>query len=85
MHDYTRDSLLESAMPRLFNDCNLQVVLEAKGETQLRNLSSKLEEAGIRHKLWMEQPENVPTCLAAAPYRKSIVQAFFKKYKLCGS
>ena len=63
----------------------IQVVLEAKGETQLRNLSSKLEEAGVRHKLWMEQPENIPTCIAAAPYRKSIVQPYFKKFKLCGS
>ena len=61
----------------------MQVVLEVKGETQLRNLATKLEEAGIRHKLWMEQPEDIPTCIAAAPYQKSIVQPFFKKLKLC--
>lgn len=30
----------------------LQVVLEVKGETQLRNLAAKLVEAGVPHKLW---------------------------------
>lgn len=63
----------------------MKVVLEVKGETQLQNLHTKLEEAGIRHKLWMEQPENIPTCLAAGPYYKSTVQPYFKKFKLCGS
>lgn len=50
-----------------------------KGETQLRNLSSKLAEAGIKHKLWIEQPEDYATCLATKPYRKSEVAQLFKK------
>lgn len=61
----------------------MQVVLEIKGETQLLNLSSKLQEAGIKHKLWVEQPENFPTCLATAPLPKGTVQQHFKKLKLC--
>ncbi len=32
-----------------------KVVLEVKGETQLRTLSKKLEDGGIHHKLWIEQ------------------------------
>ena len=60
-----------------------KVVLEAMDESQLLLIASKLEEAGITHKLWVEQPENVPTALAAAPNRKSIVGPFFKKLKLC--
>ena len=52
-----------------------KVVLEVKGETQLVNLAAKLADAGVAHKLWTEQPENVPTCLATRPCRKDEVQA----------
>ncbi|KAG0527343.1 hypothetical protein BDA96_06G225600 [Sorghum bicolor] len=60
-----------------------KVTLEVKGETQLKNLSEKLQAAGVRHKLWIEQPENIPTCIATAPCPKSQVSSFFKKLKLC--
>ncbi|KAL8536789.1 hypothetical protein ACS0TY_012093 [Phlomoides rotata] len=60
-----------------------KVTLEVKGETQLVNLSDKLKGGGIDHKLWIEQPENFPTCLATKPYPKSTVSSFFKKLKLC--
>ncbi|KAL6651336.1 hypothetical protein ACP70R_010261 [Stipagrostis hirtigluma subsp. patula] len=60
-----------------------KVTLEVKGETQLKNLAEKLEAAGVRHKLWIEQPENIPTCIATAPCPKSQVSSFFKKLKLC--
>ena len=63
----------------------LQVVLEIKGETQLRNLASKLQEAGVQHKLWIEQPEGYATCLATAPCNKADVQQHFKKYQLARS
>ncbi|KAL8266976.1 hypothetical protein R6Q59_004320 [Mikania micrantha] len=59
------------------------VTLEVKGEMQLKNLSEKLTSNNIAHKLWIEQPENYPTCLASKPYPKSVVSAFFKKLKLC--
>lgn len=60
-----------------------KVTLEVKGETQLVNLSEKLKTGEIGHKLWIEQPENIPTCLATKPAPKSIVSPFFKKLKLC--
>ncbi|KAL5214274.1 hypothetical protein ABZP36_003426 [Zizania latifolia] len=60
-----------------------KVTLEVKGETQLKNLAEKLEAAEVRHKLWIEQPENIPTCIATAPCPKSQVSSFFKKLKLC--
>ncbi|KAI3898368.1 hypothetical protein MKW92_018692 [Papaver armeniacum] len=60
-----------------------KVTLEVKGETQLQNLSQKLTTNGIAHKLWIEQPENFPTCLATKPYPKSVVSSFFKNLKLC--
>lgn len=58
-------------------------MLECKGETQLRNLSAKLSEAGVPHKMWVEQPEDYPTALATKPCRKSTVSNYFKKMKLC--
>ncbi|XP_030948002.1 putative peptidyl-tRNA hydrolase PTRHD1 [Quercus lobata] len=60
-----------------------KVTLEVKGEPQILNLSEKLTAGGITHKLWVEQPENIPTCLATKPFPKSIVSSFFKKLKLC--
>ncbi|KAG6550340.1 hypothetical protein Mapa_008303 [Marchantia paleacea] len=60
-----------------------KVVLEVKGETQLRNLSQKLQIAGVLHKLWVEQPENYATSLATKPYYRSQVASHFKKLKLC--
>lgn len=62
---------------------NVQVVLEAKGVEQLRNLSEKLAAADVVHKLWVEQPENVPTALATQPCRKSVVGPLLKKFNLC--
>ncbi|CAF1696978.1 hypothetical protein Bca4012_000496 [Brassica carinata] len=60
-----------------------KVTLEVKGETQMMNLSEKLNSGGISHKVWMEHPENIPTCIATKPYPKSQVSPFFKKLKLC--
>jgi hypothetical protein len=48
----------------------------------LVTLSKKLEEDGKGHKLWVEQPENYPTCLATKPYPKADIQQYFKKFKL---
>uniref|UniRef100_A0A383V2W8 peptidyl-tRNA hydrolase n=1 Tax=Tetradesmus obliquus TaxID=3088 RepID=A0A383V2W8_TETOB len=60
-----------------------KVVLEVKSEQQLVNFSKKLEQEGILHKLWIEQPENYPTCLATKPYRRSQAAPVFKKLQLC--
>ncbi|KAI4337424.1 hypothetical protein L6164_015845 [Bauhinia variegata] len=60
-----------------------KVTLEVKGEPQILNLSEKLKSGGIIHKVWIEQPENIPTCLATKPYPRSVVSSYFKKLKLC--
>lgn len=62
---------------------HVQVVLEANGEEQLRKIAEQLEQDNIEHKLWIEQPENIPTALACAPNKKSIVGPYFKGLKLC--
>jgi len=59
-----------------------KVILEAPGEGDLLKVSEKLKEGGVDFKLWVEQPENFPTCLAVKPYPKQEVQKYFKKYKL---
>ncbi len=59
------------------------MVLEIKGQPQLLALAEKLTGAGVAHKLWVEQPEDFPTCLATAPATKADVGSHFKKLKLC--
>ena len=59
-----------------------KVVLEIKNESQLTALSEKLKGDGIEHALWREQPEDVVTCLATRPYRRSVVGGYFKKCNL---
>lgn len=59
-----------------------KVVLGVESETKLQNLSEKLHEAAIDHKLWIEQPEDIPTCLVTKPYPKEEVSKLFKKLKL---
>lgn len=78
-------SPLHPARPSAPLSCLLlapQVVLEIKGETQLRSLAEKLTEGGVAFKLWTEQPENFVTCLATKPYHKQEVAQFFKKLNL---
>ncbi|XP_022103604.1 putative peptidyl-tRNA hydrolase PTRHD1 [Acanthaster planci] len=59
-----------------------KVVLEAQNEDSLRTLSTELTASHIDHTLWIEQPENIATCIAAKPYPKEQVQKHFKKFKL---
>ncbi|XP_014663473.1 PREDICTED: putative peptidyl-tRNA hydrolase PTRHD1 [Priapulus caudatus] len=59
-----------------------KVVLTAKGEDDLLALAEALQRDAVLHKLWTEQPENIPTCLATKPYEKATVEKYFKKFKL---
>ncbi|KAL6096148.1 ptrhd1 [Pungitius sinensis] len=59
-----------------------KVVLAAADEAALSALSENLTQAGVAHKLWIEQPENVPTCLALKPCQKETVQPLLRKFKL---
>ena len=34
------------------------------------------------HKLWIEDPEDIPTCIALRPYPKDQVQKYFKKLRM---
>ena len=56
--------------------------VQVRDEGELTSLSQELERNGVRHKLWVEQPENIATCLATIPSPKSQIAQYFKKYKL---
>lgn len=52
-----------------------KIVLQTPKNVPLDRLAAQLAEAGASdalppHYLWVEQPENLPTCLAIAPNRK---------------
>lgn len=58
-----------------------KVVLESD-EDSLMKLEKTLLENNVSHKLWIEQPENIPTCIVSKPYPKEEIQKYFKKFKL---
>ncbi|BES92349.1 unnamed protein product [Nesidiocoris tenuis] len=59
-----------------------KVILEVTTESELLSVADELIKNNVDHKLWTEQPENIPTCLVLKPYPKNDVQRFFKKFKL---
>nr|XP_019563765.2 putative peptidyl-tRNA hydrolase PTRHD1 [Aedes albopictus] len=59
-----------------------KVVLEAPDVGKLNSLGEVLQQNDIKHKVWIEQPENIPTCIALKPYRKEDVHKYVKKFKL---
>ncbi|XP_062824873.1 putative peptidyl-tRNA hydrolase PTRHD1 [Anolis carolinensis] len=58
------------------------VVLEAPDEAALSALAERLQQNGIDHKVWVEQPENIATCVALRPYPKESVHHLLKTFKL---
>lgn len=55
---------------------------QVKSEDDLRTLGEKLTENDIKHKLWIEMPENIATCIAIKPYERNAVHPFVKNLKL---
>lgn len=59
-----------------------KVVLQAQSEDQLVEMSRKLGDHDIVHRMWIEHPEKIPTCIAVKPYPKSIIGPLCKAFKL---
>lgn len=59
-----------------------KVVLRAETVEDLTKTESSLQEANIPCHMWIEQPENIPTCLACSPQPKALVQGIFRHLKL---
>nr|XP_006116808.1 putative peptidyl-tRNA hydrolase PTRHD1 [Pelodiscus sinensis] len=54
----------------------------ALDEGALTTLAETLQQHNIDHKVWIEQPENITTCIALRPYPKEEVHQHLKKFKL---
>ncbi|XP_011491662.1 putative peptidyl-tRNA hydrolase PTRHD1 isoform X2 [Oryzias latipes] len=61
---------------------DLDSMHKAPDEAALCGLADALTRAGVAHKLWVEQPEDIPTCLALKPYPKETAQPHMRKFKL---
>lgn len=59
-----------------------KIVLDGLNQENLIELKEILIRDNIKHKLWIEQPENIATCLVVKPYPKEDVKKYFKKFKL---
>lgn len=59
-----------------------KVVLKASSEEEMKELVFQLAADGISHHAWMEEPEKIMSAVASAPNEKSILQPYFKKFKL---
>lgn len=57
------------------------VVLQVSGEEDLLKLQEKLMRHNVKHRLWREEPEKIPTALASVPITKTAGRVF-KGYKL---
>lgn len=55
---------------------------QAPDAGKLVSLGEVLQQNDVKHKVWVEQPENLPTCIALKPYPKEEVQKYMKKFKL---
>ena len=58
------------------------MVLGIESEEKLKNLTEKLNESKIDHIVWIEQPENIPTCVVLKPNEKENVKKIVKKLRL---
>jgi peptidyl-tRNA hydrolase PTRHD1 len=59
-----------------------KVTLKVPDEKELKETSEMLAENNISHKLWIEMPENIATCIATRPYPRSILRPLLKALKL---
>ncbi|XP_019339340.1 putative peptidyl-tRNA hydrolase PTRHD1 isoform X2 [Alligator mississippiensis] len=55
---------------------------QAPDEGALMTLAETLKEHSVDHEMWIEQPENIATCIALRPYPKDQVHQYLKKFKL---
>jgi peptidyl-tRNA hydrolase len=59
-----------------------KIVVGVSSQAELEALNDELTKQDVKFKLWTEQPENLPVCLATKPYSKKLVETFFKAFKL---
>lgn len=69
----TKDYISHNNLPHMH-----KIILQTPKNVPLKELASQLSAESDTsmppHYLWIEQPENIPTCLAIAPNRKPAVR-----------
>ena len=58
------------------------VVLQAGDEKELLDTAALLKDADIVHRVWVEHPDMLPSCLATRPYRREHIQPHLRHLKL---
>ncbi|EKX44169.1 hypothetical protein GUITHDRAFT_39604, partial [Guillardia theta CCMP2712] len=53
-----------------------KVTLSVESEEELLGVSKTLQDNGIEHRVWKEQPEGILTAIATIPYPKSVTVNF---------
>ena len=59
-----------------------KIIVAAESEATLHSICAALSAAGVGHKLWVEQPESIPTCVATRPAPRRTLKPFFEGLKL---
>ena len=59
-----------------------KIIVAAESEAALQGVSTALHAASVGHKLWVELPEGIPTCLATKPAPRALLKPFFDGFKL---
>lgn len=59
-----------------------KVVLKIPNESDLTDLKKNLDDNGVKYHLWLEHPENTPSCLATYPSNMNDISKYFKHLKL---
>ena len=87
LHEHRADPLVAAYLDEGSGalDAMHKVVLGVKNEGQLRKLARGLADAGIDHRLWVEQPENSAVSLATKPYPRRAFAVPDKKAVAAGT
>ncbi len=80
LHMHKEDEGTREYLDKL--DSMHKVVLAAPDLESLTKLATVLSERQISYKLWIEQPENIPTCIAIKPYPRNEVKGLVQHLKL---
>lgn len=67
---------------RTKNHCHLFHSNQAKDETDLLILMGNLKRDQVAHKIWIEEPYKIATCLALKPYPEMYIPDYIKDLKL---
>lgn len=63
-------------------NCEFLFCFQVPDEESLNKINDELKSNNVDFYRWLEQPDNIHTCIALRPYPKSQVENYFKSLKL---